>query len=396
MTNISKDYNKNKIRWERFTEFADIQTTDPIVKRKGQMLALYLVLLFGLVSYILINDIGVYYFQPSTEYRIYIIQEVLTFIPLYIFWKINQKGKVSLAAYLSITIYILAAAFGSDAKFMEYLMVAFALPIGISSFVINPGSSFLFAFITAIAYFLNSYLTNYLWEYNLTAIAALFGLAFMTWAIAVQLEKAQNKNDELVNSLRKSNRDIKDAYETTLEGWSHALEIRDRETEGHTLRVTELTTKIALQMGFNEEQLIQIHRGALLHDIGKLGIPDEILRKPDTLTEQEMSIMRTHPQIAYDLLYPIEYLRPALIIPYYHHEKWDGTGYPHGLVGNQIPLEARIFSVIDVYDALSYDRPYRSGWEKQKVIEYIKSESGKHFDPAVVEVFIKEIEKDGT
>ena len=148
-------------------------------------------------------------------------------------------------------------------------------------------------------------------------------------------------------------------------------------------------------MGFSEEQLIQIHRGALLHDIGKLGIPDVILHKPGPLTDAEMATMRTHTQIAYNLLYPIEYLRPALTIPTYHHEKWDGTGYPHGTKGNDIPLEARIFAVIDVYDALSYDRPYRKAWTKEKVIEYIKSESGKHFDPDVVKIFLQEIIKDG-
>jgi HD-GYP domain-containing protein (c-di-GMP phosphodiesterase class II) len=198
----------------------------------------------------------------------------------------------------------------------------------------------------------------------------------------------------MVSALRKSNTDIRNAYETTLEGWSHALEIRDRETEGHTQRVTDIVNRIATLMGFNEEQLIHIHRGALLHDIGKLGIADELLHKPGPLTEQEMKIMRTHPQIAYNLLYPIEYLRSALPIPHYHHEKWDGTGYPNGLKGNDIPLEARIFAIIDVYDALSHDRPYRKAWEKEKVLEYIKSESGKHFDPAVVEIFIKEVAKD--
>ncbi len=147
-------------------------------------------------------------------------------------------------------------------------------------------------------------------------------------------------------------------------------------------------------MNFTEEQLCHIRRGALLHDIGKLGIPDEILHKPGSLTEQELTIMRTHTQIAYNLLSPIDYLKPALNIPYYHHEKWDGTGYPHKLKGEDIPLEARIFAIIDVYDALSHDRPYRKAWPKQKVIEYILSESGKHFDPNVVEIFIKEIQNE--
>ncbi len=382
-----------KKRWEQFTELVNIETTDLSLERKGQLLALYIALLFGLAMYMLINNLIVLYIFNPPGYKLYLVEGVITFLPLYLFWKLNQKGHVTLTAYLSISFSIFFAALGSDAKFMEYLMVVFSLPIAISSFVIRPSSSFLFAFLTAAAYTASSITTGYVWEYNLTAIIALFSLALMTWAVANQLENALRKNDALVSTLRKSNRDIRDAYETTLEGWSHALEIRDRETEGHTQRVTDMVSLIANMMGFTKEQLIQIHRGALLHDIGKLGIPDEILHKPGPLTAQEMKIMRTHPQIAYNLLYPIEYLRPALPIPCYHHEKWDGTGYPHGLKGNDIPLEARIFAVIDVYDALSHDRPYRKGWSKERVLQYIKSESGKHFDPTVVEIFIKEIAK---
>jgi HD-GYP domain-containing protein (c-di-GMP phosphodiesterase class II) len=385
----TRDKPHNK-QWERLTELVEIETTDITLQRKGKMLALYIALLFGLVAYITINDLSVMIVYGSQEYKLYLVQDVLAFIPLYIFWKLNQKAYVTLAAYLSIIFSILAAVLGSDAKYLEYVMVVFTLPVGISSFVIRPSSSFLFAFITAAAFTISSIVTGYIWEYNLTAIIGLFGLSFMTWAVANRLENALQKNDALVSSLRKSNTEIRNAYETTLEGWSHALEIRDRETEGHTQRVTNMVTRIATLMGVNEEQLTHIHRGALLHDIGKLGIADEILHKPGPLTEQEMKIMRTHPQIAYNLLHPIEYLRPALTIPHYHHEKWDGTGYPHGLKGNDIPLEARIFAIIDVYDALSHDRPYRKAWAKEKILEYIKSESGKHFDPAVVEVYLKE------
>ncbi|MBK8617245.1 MAG: HD domain-containing protein [Anaerolineales bacterium] len=381
--------------WDHFAGMVNIQTTDSDVERKGKILALYIMLLFGIVVYILINNLYVIAVYSPPEYNLYLIQDIITFIPLLLFWKLNQKGYVTLTAYSAVLFSILAAVLGSETKFMEYLMVVFALPIGISSFVIKPSSSVFFALLTAIAYTTSSILEGYIWEYNLTAIIALFSLAIMTWSIAHQLEQTQQKNDALVRTLRRSNRDIKDAYETTLEGWSHALEIRDHETEGHTQRVTDFTTRIAIKMGFSEEQLIQIHRGALLHDIGKLGIPDVILHKPGPLTDAEMATMRTHTQIAYNLLYPIEYLRPALTIPTYHHEKWDGTGYPHGTKGNDIPLEARIFAVIDVYDALSYDRPYRKAWTKEKVIEYIKSESGKHFDPDVVKIFLQEIIKDG-
>jgi HD-GYP domain-containing protein (c-di-GMP phosphodiesterase class II) len=272
-------------------------------------------------------------------------------------------------------------------------MVIFALPIGISSFVIRPAASFFFAFLTTLAYFFLTYLAGYTWEYNLSALLSLFGIAFLTWVIAHQLEASIRKNDKLVEDVQDTYEELKNAYETTLEGWSRALEIRDRETQGHSRRVTELTTRIARQMGFTEEELIHVYRGALLHDIGKLGIPDEILHKPGPLDEHEMNIMRLHPQIAVDLISPIEYLKPAMNIPRYHHEKWDGGGYPHGLSGESIPLEARIYAIIDVFDALTHDRPYRKKMSEDEALEYIKSQAGKHFDPDVLEVFLDEIYK---
>jgi putative nucleotidyltransferase with HDIG domain len=179
------------------------------------------------------------------------------------------------------------------------------------------------------------------------------------------------------------------AYDTTLEGWVHALELRDQETEGHTRRVVQMTVKLARAMGFDEDELEHIRRGALLHDIGKMGIPDSILRKPGVLDNHEWEIMKQHPEYAYKLLEPIAYLRPALDIPYCHHERWDGSGYPRGLKGEQIPLAARLFAIVDVWDALISDRPYRAAWSKEKVLAHIAEQSGKHFDPAVVEAFLK-------
>ena len=187
--------------------------------------------------------------------------------------------------------------------------------------------------------------------------------------------------------------DLRLAYETTLEGWSAALDLRDRETEGHTQRVTQITEKIAESMGISGDKLLNIRRGALLHDIGKMGIPDNILHKPGPLTKKEWQIMRQHPQFAYDLLYPITYLRNSLDIPFCHHEKWDGSGYPRGLKGEEIPLAARIFAIVDVYDALTSDRPYRKGWTQGETLKYIVDQAGKHFDPLITEIFIEEMKK---
>jgi PAS domain S-box-containing protein len=194
-------------------------------------------------------------------------------------------------------------------------------------------------------------------------------------------------NALLFDSLQRSNQDLSLAYDATIEGWSRALDLRDKETEGHTQRVTEITERLARAMGVSEAQLIHIRRGALLHDIGKMGVPDSILLKPGPLTDAEWVIMRKHPQYAYDMLAPIAYLRPALDVPYCHHEKWDGTGYPRGLQGEQIPLAARLFAVVDVWDALRSDRPYRPAWSAEKVREYIREQTGRHFGPKVVAAF---------
>jgi|GEM_PF-1518062 len=196
-------------------------------------------------------------------------------------------------------------------------------------------------------------------------------------------------NMQLFDGLQRSNTNLRMAYDATLEGWSRALDLRDKETEGHTRRVTEMTERLARAMGLNEVQLTQLRRGALLHDIGKMGIPDDILFKPGPLSPGEWRIMRQHPTYARELLSPIAYLHPALDIPYCHHEKWDGSGYPRGLRGEQIPLTARTFAVVDVWDALRSDRPYRKAWGEDKVREYIQAEAGKHFDPQVAEVFLR-------
>ena len=191
------------------------------------------------------------------------------------------------------------------------------------------------------------------------------------------------------DGLQRSHAELEQAYNSTLEGWSRAMDLRDRDTEGHTLRVTEVTERLACVFGMNEAEIVNVRRGALLHDIGKLGVPDNILLKPGKLTDEEWVIMRKHPQYAFDMLWPITYLRPALDIPYCHHEKWDGTGYPRGLKGEEIPLAARVFAVADVWDALTSDRPYRPAWPANRVREHIHKHSGTHFDPQVVEAFFK-------
>jgi len=196
----------------------------------------------------------------------------------------------------------------------------------------------------------------------------------------------------LFENLKLSNRRLSQAYDATIEGWSRAMDLRDKETEGHTQRVTDMTMRLALAMNVDEADLVQIRRGALLHDIGKLGVPDHILLKADALSDEEWEIMRQHPVYAFRMLASVDYLRHALEIPYSHHEKWDGSGYPRGLKGLEVPLAARIFAVADVWDAITSDRPYRKGWSKADALEYIQEQSGSYFDPQVVNVFLKLID----
>jgi len=194
---------------------------------------------------------------------------------------------------------------------------------------------------------------------------------------------------KVLENLERSNQDLILSYDATIEGWSRALDLRDKETEGHSKRVTDLGMELGRRMGLGFRQLMNFRRGALLHDIGKMGVPDTILFKPDKLTEGEWAVMKQHPVFAYEMLLDIDYLRNALDIPYAHHERWDGSGYPQTLKGEEIPIAARIFAVADVYDALTSDRPYRRAWTKEQAVTYIRDQAAKQFDPKVVEVFLK-------
>ncbi len=196
-------------------------------------------------------------------------------------------------------------------------------------------------------------------------------------------------NATLFEGLQRSNLELSMAYDATIEGWSKALDLRDKETEGHTQRVTKMTVNLARESGLSEADLVLVRWGALLHDIGKMGVPDRILLKPGPLTEEEWVVMKKHPVFAYEMLSPISYLRSAVDIPYCHHEKWDGTGYPRNLKGEQIPLTARLFAVVDVWDALTSDRPYRKAWSEERVREHIQAGSGTHFDPQAVKAFLE-------
>ncbi len=189
--------------------------------------------------------------------------------------------------------------------------------------------------------------------------------------------------------------ELKNAYNATLEGWAHALELRDKETQGHSLRIANFTIRLARRMGFDENEIENLRQGALLHDIGKMGIPDTILLKPGTLTEMEWTIMRKHPAYARDMLLQIPFFKGSIDVPYSHHEWWDGSGYPQGLAGEQIPMAARIFAIVDAWDALISNRPYRKAWDRKEALAHIINQAGTHFDPDVVDAFVKLLQEEG-
>ncbi|SIP66019.1 Cyclic di-GMP phosphodiesterase response regulator RpfG (fragment) [Mycobacterium tuberculosis] len=199
------------------------------------------------------------------------------------------------------------------------------------------------------------------------------------------------ENSRLFEGLQRAKQELELAYDLTLLGWAQAMELRDQETAGHTQRVTELTLKLARQMGLPEEDLEHLRRGAILHDVGKLGVPDAVLLKPGPLNAEEWALMRKHPTLAYQWLSGVPFLRKALAIPYAHHERWDGKGYPDGLAGEAIPLLARIFALADVYDALTSERPYKPPWSHEEALAELERQAGRQFDPQLAQVFVRQL-----
>ena len=206
------------------------------------------------------------------------------------------------------------------------------------------------------------------------------------------LDMLDIQRDSLAAATERINKSLCQSYDTTVRSWSRIFGLQDRETQGHSERVTETTVRLARAAGMNEEGVLYVKWGALLHDIGKIGLPQSVLHNPGELTDEEWETVRRHPALGYELLAPILFLGPALDIPRYHHEKWDGSGYPSGLKGEEIPLSARLFTVVDVYDALRSDRPYRKAWPEEQVRKHLRIHAGTHFDPHAVRLFLSMLE----
>ena len=352
--------------------------SEPGERRNARLLSLFLISLFGLFSlvnilyvifvpnYILpLADLfgylfmGISYVIGRSRYAKYAAVLMIIMFPLNIYSNILGGTSLNIPVTLSFL-------------FPSYILASIWFSIsGIAIFgIINVG------LILLLPYFVPEIIPDF------TMIVGPLAVSVIS---IVLLIISKNHRSQIEHSRQ---RELRLAYDTTLEGWAHALELRDKVTEGHSQRVTKLTLKLARKLNVRDQDLDHIRRGALLHDMGKMGISDEILQKPGPLTAEEFDIVKRHPIIAYDLLSPIPFLKKSLEIPYCHHEKWDGSGYPQGLKGNEIPISARIFAIVDVWDALLSDRPYRDAWPSQLVVDYIAAESGTHFDPHITKKFL--------
>ncbi|HET9905415.1 MAG TPA: HD domain-containing phosphohydrolase [Anaerolineales bacterium] len=340
------------------------------------LLVTSMVILFGLTIF---DRMG---WLPSTLIELEGINPVSTGITITVFlillW-MNQKGYVPLVGWIFCLFLftVILVSYGTLDFPLRFFVIAWLVVI--ASFVIQPWAAFLFTGASIISFW---------WLPAQSTQASNFGgfplVALIIIAIGAYI---------VSRILNKSISAAVHAYDETIQGWANALELRNSESMGHSQRVLNLTLSLARKLGIRGPDLIQVRRGVLLHDIGKMGIPDAILHKPGALTEEEWGLIRKHPDYARDYFSGISYLSPAMDIPFFHHEKWDGTGYPHGLQGDHIPLPARIFAVADVWDVLMSDRSYRDAWTREKALQYIHEQSGKHFDPRIVEMFVRLLEK---
>jgi putative nucleotidyltransferase with HDIG domain len=314
--------------------------------------------------------------DPHDEWGLYnLLSDGIAFLIVLFLYQANQKGLVSLSGWLLGLMMITYIPITYSMSEVNQTFLIMALPVAVSSFVIQPWASFGFTGLVLVLYNAAFFYYGGPFTYDAFSLLALCILAIGSYLISSILNKAIS--------------DVVRAYDETIQGWAKALEMRDSETMGHSQRIVELTMLLAKKLGVKGIDLLHMRRGALLHDIGKMGIPDAILNKPGELSDEEWVIMRKHPTYAREYLSKVSYLAPALDIPYSHHEKWDGTGYPQGLKGEEIPLAARIFAVVDVWDALTSKRPYLETWSRERALEYIREQRCRQFDPRIVDAFVE-------
>lgn len=361
---------------EWINQAAQSRHPDPVLRRRATLLNLNLaflsvgLLVFGVAGQILGTAVPWLIGNP-----LLMISLLVIFAAVY---AINYQGYPRAAGYVFLIALVVAVSLNLAASGSETIYILYSIPVAAASFVITPAFSFFMVALCGLSSAQLILMSGGSLQVLVLPFAVLLFLAVICWLASARLERA-------LGAVEKQNQEISFAYDRALTSWSRMIELANREPEGHTRRVTELALAIGRQMGLGEKELGDLRRGALLHDIGKMNIPVQILRKTGTLDEKEAAMIQRHPVFAYEMLGDIPFLRPAVDVVLYHHENWDGKGYPSGLKGENIPLLARVFTVADNWDALSTDRSYRLGWPKSQIKAYLLAEVGRRFDPMVVE-----------
>jgi HD-GYP domain-containing protein (c-di-GMP phosphodiesterase class II) len=331
--------------------------------------------LIVIVLSVAVVHLVMYLIYQDLEFAFFLVGDLITLLVCLAVWEfqLNRRSRFASIILLVATTILITVSFPID--ILDRVLLLYSVPIILASFIITPASSFIFALLATFGYSLFFFLRPLGMDYNYIAILFLFFMAMMSWLVARMMDR--------------SYRALSVAYDETIQNWRKTLDQRTQPEEGHLQEPLDLTLKLAKVMKIPEKEFDFLRRGVLLHDIGKMSIPDRILLKKGKLTDWEWEVMRMYPTYAYQWMSSIDYLKPALDIPHYHRERWDGTGYPEGLKGEKIPLAARIFAVVNVWTALRSERPYRPAWSDEEAKKYISQQAGKEFDPQVVEEFMK-------
>ncbi len=354
----------------------EITNPDPAVRRRAELLNFALLGLSGAVVVVWGADMLAGLLFHRTAFNLFFGLSLL-----FIFGSglaLNHRAPARWAAYYVLSALVLLVSLIIPLVPLDLAYLLYLIPVVLASFVLAPPNTFFFAVLAVVSSSMMILMEHGSLRNLVLPVPVLSAAALTAYLLAMRWEA-------LIAEMLQKNLELTQAYDRALEGWSRAIELADRETPGHTRRVTELALAIGRQMGLNDEELANLRRGAMLHDIGKMYIPEQILSKSGALDEQEMAAMKRHPVYAYEMLADIPFLHPAIEVALYHHEAWDGSGYPGGLEGEYIPRLARIFAVADVWDSLSTDRRYRLGWAKAQIKTYLLAEAGRHFDPLVIE-----------
>ncbi len=358
------------------TRAAQSRHPDPVLRRRATLLNLNLALLsVGLLVFWGVGQILGAAVPWLKVNPLLIISLLVIFAAVF---AINYQGYPRTAGYVFLISLVVAVSMNIAVGGVEPVYLLYSIPVAAASFVIAPTFTFFIAALCGVSSAMMILMSGSSLQDLVLPFSALFLLAVICWLASARVERA-------LGAAEKQNLEISFAYDRALTSWSRMIELANREPEGHTQRVTDLALAIGRQMGLAEKDLGDLRRGALLHDIGKMNIPVQILRKTGALDEKEAAMIQRHPVYAYEMLGDIPFLKPAVDVVLYHHENWDGKGYPSGLKGENIPLLARVFTVADNWDALSTDRSYRLGWPKSQIKAYLLAEVGRRFDPMVVE-----------